>query len=62
MSYKKCLNIRLDGKWDWTVVIWLGKSRIFSDCNIKSPVGKTFNTEAEANKDMKKVMKSLGII
>jgi len=61
ITYKRCFCKRLDGRWEWETPVWLTKVGIFADCVIKSTVGKIFNTQEDAEKDMKKVFKKLRI-
>ena len=62
ITHKKCLVKRLDGRWEWDVLVWTTKMGIFADCIVTSPVGKSFETESEAKSNMNKILKKLGIL
>jgi hypothetical protein len=61
VTYEKCFCKRLDEKWVWKAPIWFTKAGMFANCVLKSPEGKVFDTLEEAAKNMKEVLKQLGL-
>ena len=61
--HKKILSKRLNGAWDWEVLVWVGGG-IFADLHIKNPVDSMcgrFNTKKDAERDMKRMIALLGL-
>ena len=61
--HKKILTKKSGGGWDWEVLVWV-KGGLFADLVLHNPaqpnVGK-FNTEKDAEEDMKKKIVMCGL-
>jgi hypothetical protein len=61
--HKKILSKRLDGCWDWEILIWT-TGGMFADLHIKNPVDGMcgrFNTKKDAERDMKRIIELVGL-
>jgi len=61
--HKKIFSKRLNGCWDWEVLVWVGGG-MFADLQIKNPVESMrgrFNTKKDAERDMKRMIALLGL-
>lgn len=57
-GYRKSLNLRLDGEWEWACPVWFGPG-IFASAWIKGRG--PFKTQKEAVADMKATLPLFGI-
>lgn len=62
MTYRQCINKRLDGRWDWIVPVWFSKVGMFANCVIKCPENSLFESEEKARENMLTVLNQLGVI